>query len=249
MNLKNKKVIITGAGRGLGRKLIDKLIEKEAIISAFDIDEEALECLQKAHPTIYCRLCNVADSEQVGSAVNNVFEKFGAIDVLINNAALVRNSLLLNMTKEGIKIHDIGLWQKIIATDLSSVFYMTANVAKHMVEKRTKGVIVNISSVCAAGNAGQSAYSAAKAGINALTVTWAKELQFFKIRVAALAPGYVATQTTLDSVSNDAMKKILAQTPSRRIAEPREIIDGILFILENDFVNGRILELDGGLRL
>jgi len=132
---------------------------------------------------------------------------------------------------------------------LNGVFYMTSHAVRKMVEQRRRGLIINISSICAAGNLGQSAYSASKAAVNALTVTWAKELGPFGIRVAGVAPGFTRTDTTINSMSESVLNDWKSKTPSRRIADPLEIVEGILFIIRNDFFNGRILELDGGLRL
>ena len=130
--------------------------------------------------------CDVSKYEKVSDVVALYHEKNGAADVLINNAGILHSSPLFRITSSGIERHDIGEWNRVLAADLSSVFYMTVCVAEKMITTRTKGVIVNISSVSASGNAGQSAYSASKAGVNALTATWAKELSPMGIRVVGL---------------------------------------------------------------
>jgi 3-oxoacyl-[acyl-carrier protein] reductase len=143
--------------------------------------------------------------------------------------------------------HDPEAWNKVLAANLTSVFYMTSCVVEKMISTRTKGVIVNISSVSASGNAGQSAYSAAKAGVNALTAVWAKELSPMGIRVAAVAPGFTETESTKEAVSETMLRETIKRVPLRRLGRPAEIADGVLSVITNDFFNGKILELDGGL--
>ena len=153
----------------------------------------------------------------------------------------------MSITPDGIKKHDLDAWNKVISTNLSSIFYVTVNVVEKMILNRTKGVIVNISSVSSSGNAGQSAYSAAKAGVNALTATWAKELGMMGIRVVSVSPGFTDTESTHKVMSQSNLKNLIREVPLRRLGMPEEIADGILFAIKNDFINGKVLELDGGL--
>ena len=249
MDLKDKKIIVTGGASGIGECLVRKLVNQKALVGVFDINQEALNKLKEKTPTIYCKPCDVSNPGQAEEAVDDFYASFGAIDILVNNAGIIHNSLLVSVSKGRIPKRDIDMWDKVIATNLSSVFYMTSFVVEKMVMKRTKGIIVNVSSISAAGNVGQSAYSAAKAGINALTVTWAKEVSLFGIRVAGIAPGFTETETTIKAISESVLKDWTKKTPLRRLASPPEIADGILFIIQNDFFNGRVLELDGGLRI
>ncbi len=249
MNLENKNIIVTGGANGIGKCLVSKLIDKGANVGVFDINNDDLAKLNDEKDRLFCRVCDVSNPDQVQNSVNDFFDWFKKIDVLVNNAAFIYNSPLISFGKEGILKHDIQMWDKVLATGLSSVFYMTMNVVEKMILNRTKGVIINVSSICAAGNAGQSAYSAAKAGVNALTKTWAKELSLLGIRVAGIAPGYSNTETTQNSLSEDFIKELKKKVPSRRLGKPDEIADGILFLIQNDFYNGKILELDGGLNL
>jgi len=146
-----------------------------------------------------------------------------------------------------IKRHDLELWNKIISVNLTSVFIVSSYVAEYMIKKRTKGLIINVSSVSSNGNAGQSAYSAAKAGVIALTKTWAKELNGLGIRVASISPGFTRTDTLLSIMNEKLISEWSKKIPLRRMAQPSEIADGILFIIHNDYFNGKTLELDGGL--
>ena len=194
MELSGKKVIVTGGVKGLGRCMIDALIAKGAIVTVFDFDSQGLVKLYKENGKINCVECDVSNYDQVVTATARYHTEFNAADVLINNAGILYSAPLVRIAMSGIEKHDAAMWNKVLATDLSSVFYMTSCIAEKMISTRTKGVIVNISSVSASGNAGQSAYSAAKAGVNALTATWAKELGPMGIRVVAVAPGFTETE-------------------------------------------------------
>lgn len=247
MDLLNKKVIVTGGLKGIGRALVEKLLDQGSIVGIFDIDKEGLAALENHHRNLYCFECDVTHHQQIEDAVDKFYQKFKKIDVLVNNAGILYSAPLLSITPDGIKKHDREMWEKVIATDLSSVFYMTVDVVEKMVLSRTKGVIVNIGSVSAAGNAGQSAYSAAKAGVNALTATWAKEIGFYGIRVVGVAPGYTDTESTHQAVNEDVLNDVIKRVPLRRLAKAEEIADGILSVIQNDFFHGKILEVDGGL--
>ena len=247
MEIKDKKIIITGGVKGIGKSLLDKLIEEGAMVGVFDIDKKGLDSLKKTYRDVFCKVCDVANYEQVKTSVDEVFKEFKQIDVLVNNAGVLFSLPLVSITPDGIKKHDLDAWNKVISTNLSSIFYVTVNVVEKMILNRTKGVIVNISSVSSSGNAGQSAYSAAKAGVNALTATWAKELSLLGIRVVGIAPGYTETESTRHVMSESALKDVISKVPLRRLGKPDEIADGIIAIIKNDFFNGKVLELDGGL--
>lgn len=249
MQLKGKKAIVSGGVKGIGLRVVEKLISEEAQVGVFDINIIGLDALKERFPQIITYECDVTNADWVEESVNKCFNEFGQIDVLINNAGLLYNSPLVQFAAGGIKKHDIAMWNQVINTNLSSLFYMTVNVAEKMLQKRTKGVIANISSVCASGNRGQSAYSAAKAGVNALTATWSKELGIMGIRVVGIAPGYTDTESTHQVLNEEVLKEIKRDIPLRRLAKSDEIADGILAVISNDYFNGKILELDGGLIL
>lgn len=245
----DKRVIVTGGASGIGRCIVEILIKKGAQVGVFDIDSIALNNLEKSYPGVHGFICDVSDSKQVEQAVESFYKKFDRIDILINNAGIINNYPLIGIEDGKFVKHDNDHWDKTIKINLYSVFYATREVVLKMIEKRTHGVIINISSIAASGNAGQSAYSAAKAGVRALTVAWAKELGFWNIRVASIAPGLTKTESLFKSTKEDILDGWRKKTPLNRIAEPKEIVDGIVFIINNDFFNGRLLELDGGLRI
>lgn len=249
MELAGKSILVTGGAKGIGRSLVERLARESVKLGVFDLDQAALDDLRAALPEVHCVSCDVSDWEQVAREVDRFAAHAGKIDVLVNNAGYIANSPLIRLGREGLVKHDVALWNRIIQVDLNAVFYVTAHVVEKMIVKRTKGVVVNLSSIAAAGNAGQSAYSAAKAGVNAMTVAWAKELGPMRIRFVSVAPGFVNTETTVAAVEKDVLANWVKQTPLRRLGTPVEIAETILFAIRNDYVNGRVLEVDGGLQL
>lgn len=247
MELRGKRAIVTGGVRGLGRAMVDRLIAKQAAVTVFDLNFDGLNELRQQQSGVNCVECDVSDYDQVVNATNRYHQEFGAAEILINNAGILYSEPLIKITSEGVARHDAAMWNKVLSADLSSVFYMTACIVEKMITTRTKGVIVNISSVSSSGNAGQSAYSAAKAGVNALTAVWAKELGPMGIRVIGVAPGFTDTDSTREAVSETALRETVKRVPLRRLGKPDEISEGVVSVIENDFFNGKVLELDGGL--
>ena len=244
MDLRGKKIIVTGGVKGLGRAMVQALIARECNVTVFDIDVAGFAELQTAG--IRCVACDVTDQEQINAAVEE-FE--GAPDVLINNAGILYSEPLIKITEGGLKLHALESWDRVLRTNLSSVFYMTAPVVAKMVATRTKGVVVNIGSVSATGNPGASAYSAAKAGVHALTQAWAKELGPMGIRVIAIAPGFMDTDSAHAATSETALRETIKRVPLRRLGKAEEVAAAVVAAIENDFFNGKVFELDGGLNL
>jgi 3-oxoacyl-[acyl-carrier protein] reductase len=171
-----------------------------------------------------------------------VLQRFGGIDILINNAGITRDATLLKMTPEQ--------WNQVIAVNLSGVFHCTKAVALHMVE-RGKGKIINTSSIVGiSGNFGQTNYAATKAGLIGMTKTWARELGPKGITVNAVAPGFIATEM-VKKMPEKVLQGMRERTPMRRLGEPRDVANAYLFLAsdEADFINGAVLSVDGGLTL
>ena len=246
MHISNAKIIVTGGAGGLGSSLIDKLFSSGAQVAAVDIDAKGLQLLKDRHPSLYCMECDLTDAGRIEEQIEAYYDKFGSPQVLVNNAGMLFSAPLIKLGAN-IEKHDPTAWDKVLAINLSSVFYITRCVVEKMILKRTRGVVVNISSVSAAGNAGQSAYAAAKAGVEALTTVWAKELSPMGIRFAGLAPGYTDTASTHQALSESNLKEIVREVPLRRLGKPEEIAAGIVALIENDFFNGKVMPLDGGL--
>lgn len=248
MDPKGKCIIITGGASGLGLLLAERLARDGAVVGVLDINAEALERLP-ANICAFSRECDVSNPAQVAEQIQAFFAGQGRLDVLVNNAGIVRNSPLVQLTKHCDDNILVNEWDQVIKSNLSSAFYAGRVAARCMLAKRTKGLILNITSICAAGNAGQGAYSAAKAGLSALTVAWAKELGPLGIRVAAVAPGYASTETTINAVSPERLADVRSRTPLRRLADPLEVVDAMLYAIQSDFFHGRTLEVDGGYRI
>ncbi|MCO5785329.1 short chain dehydrogenase [Pseudomonas sp. G11-1] len=252
MQLKDSVIIVTGGGQGLGRAMAEYLAGRGARLALVDLDQarldEAVNACKAAGGDARAYVCNVANEDQVSAMVNQVADDFGTLNGLINNAGILRDGLLLKAKDGQIQKMSLSQWQSVIDVNLTGVFLGTREVAAKMVELGSKGLIINISSISRAGNMGQSNYSAAKAGVAALTVVWAKELARYGIRVAGIAPGFIETEMT-GGMKPEALEKMTAGIPLRRMGKPEEIAHSAAYLFENDYYSGRILELDGGLRL
>jgi 3-oxoacyl-[acyl-carrier protein] reductase len=253
MDIRKKTVVVTGAGRGIGRAVAWQLARHGADVALFDLDtadleETAARCAAESVQA-RCYRVNVADEGEVSAAMTRVATDFGRLDGLVNNAGIVRDSLLVKV-KDGVAVGRMTMdqWNSVIGVNLTGVFLCAREAAAHMIERGNGGVIVNISSISRAGNAGQSNYSAAKAGVESMGVVWAKELARYGIRVGSIAPGFTHTEI-LASMRPEVLAKLIAPVPLKRLGQPEEIAHAVLFIFENDFFTGRCLDVDGGLRL
>jgi 3-oxoacyl-[acyl-carrier protein] reductase len=253
MDIRDKTVVVTGAGRGIGRAIALHIARHGADIALFDLNADDLEetkalCAAQSVQARGYRV-NVADEGEVSAAMTRVAADFGRLDGLVNNAGIVRDGLLVKV-KDGAVVGRMTMdqWNAVIAVNLSGVFLCAREAAAHMIEFGNGGVIVNISSISRVGNAGQSNYSAAKAGVESMGVVWAKELARYGIRVGSIAPGFTHTEI-LSSMRPEVLDKLTAPVPLKRLGQPEEIAHAVLFIFENDFFTGRCLDVDGGLRL
>lgn len=253
MDMHEKAVVVTGSGRGIGRAIALDLAERGANVALFDLNEADLSetaqrCAAKSVQAREYRV-NVADETEVTAALTRVAADFGRLDGLVNNAGIVRDGLLVKV-KDGAIVGEMTLdqWNAVIGVNLTGVFLCGREAAKHMIEFGNGGVIVNISSISRVGNAGQSNYSAAKAGVESMAVVWAKELARYGIRAASVAPGFTRTDI-LSTMRPEVLNKLTAPVPLKRLGLAEEIAHAVRFIFENDFFTGRCLEVDGGLRI
>lgn len=253
MELKNKIIAITGGAQGLGRSMALSLADKGAHLALIDMNEEKLKeavalCEAKGVKANYY-VANISNEETVNNLFKQIASDMNGLDGLVNNAGILRDGLMIKH-KDGQLQGKLSLseWQAVIDVNLTGVFLCSREASIVMADNKTQGAIVNISSISRAGNMGQSNYTAAKAGVAAMTVTWAKELARFGIRVGAVAPGFIATEMTA-SMKPEALEKICAQIPLKRMGKPEEIAHAVNFILENDYFSGRVIEVDGGLRI
>ncbi|MAK90008.1 MAG: 3-oxoacyl-ACP reductase [Oceanospirillaceae bacterium] len=252
MKLQNKVIAITGSGQGLGRAMAVHLAKEGAQIAVIDLNQEHMDetkaQVEAAGSKAATFVCNVADEAQVEQTFQAVSAQMGGLHGLINNAGILRDGLMIKAKDGEVKKMSLAQWQAVIDVNLTGVFLCGREAAEQMIKTNEGGCIINISSIARAGNFGQTNYSAAKAGVAAMAVTWAKELARYNIRANAIAPGFIATEMTA-SMKPEALEKICAGIPAGRMGSPDEIGDAAVFLLANDYMSGRIIEVDGGLRL
>jgi 3-oxoacyl-[acyl-carrier protein] reductase len=252
MQLKDKVVVVTGGARGIGKAIAQSFAARGAKLALIDLNQPDLDAAQAelaaaGATTITCA-ANVAREQQVIEALDRVVAEYGRLDVMVNNAGIIKDGLLVKV-KDGKVVGKMGLdqWQAVIDVNLTGVFLCGREAAERMIKLGNGGVIINISSISKAGNAGQSNYSATKAGVTAMAVTWAKELARFGIRAGSIAPGFTRTDL-LAGMSPEMLDKVTAPVPLKRLGLPEEIGHAAVFVAENDFFTARSIDIDGGLR-
>ncbi len=239
--------IITGGASGIGFACAEQLCSDGQQVAVMDLSEsiDKNDVSPSALRKYYA--CDITDEAAVEKTVSDIYKQFGQITGLINCAGILADGLLLKKEANGsLTTLPANTFSKVLNVNLYGTFLMTREVAKYMI-KHENGVIVNLSSVSRAGNKGQTCYSASKAGVDAMTATWAQELSQFGIRVGAVAPGFVDTPM-VRKMREDMRNKMVQKVPLRRMASTQEIVNAVKFIFDNDYFNGRVLELDGGLR-
>jgi len=246
MNLKDKVVIVTGAARGIGEAVALKFTKKEAKVVLVDIDKESIDALVKKLNSMGGDALgikvDVTKKEAVEGMVEKVVEKFGKIDVIINNAGITSDAKLVKMTEDQ--------FDKVIDVNLKGT-YNCAQAVAQVLEAQGYGVILNASSVVGIyGNFGQTNYAATKWGVIGMTKSWAKELGKKGIRVNAVAPGFILTPMTekMPEKVLDMMKK---KAPINRLGLPEDIANAYAFLASDEasFITGTVLSVDGGLVL
>ncbi|WP_088328737.1 SDR family oxidoreductase [Lacimicrobium sp. SS2-24] len=253
MQITDKVIAITGAAQGLGFAMAEHFCERGAKVALLDRQQESLENavaqLEKKGGVAKGFVLDVSNEQDVANTFTQVRKHFGALNGLVNSAGIMRDGMLLKV-KEGQVVDRMSQqqFQSVLDVNVTGTFLCAREAAAVMVESQSKGVIINISSVSRAGNAGQSNYSASKAAVAAMTVTWAKELARFGIRTGCIAPGLVETAMAAQ-MRPDMRERFLSAVPLRRLAEPSEVADAARFIFENEYFTGRVLELDGGTRV
>lgn len=243
MRLENKVTVITGAGSGIGKETALLFAKEGAKVVVADVNEKAGEEtvveIKKNGEGFFVKL-DVSNREQSKQMVKTTLEKYGKIDVLINNAGIVQDAFLSKMTEEQ--------WDKVINVNLKGVFNCTQAVVEVMMNQGN-GVIINTSSIVGLeGNVGQVNYAATKAGLIGMTKTLAKELGKKGIRVNAVAPGFIATPMT-SNVPGKILEMMKEKTPLRRLGEAKDVAYAYLYLASDEaaFVNGAVLCVDGGL--
>lgn len=253
MEIRDVVAVVTGGARGLGYTFARELARAGASVAVGDVDEEGLRRLAREAAGLPGRVVtaplDVSQEPSVRGFVEAAFEQLPGINTLVNNAGVLMDGLLVAEQGDWVKRLPLGLWRKVTDVNLTGAFLMAREVAAGMLERGTAGgLVVNVSSLAGAGNAGQSAYAASKAGLDAATRSWALELAPRGIRVAGIAPGVVETPM-IENVSEEARAELLSQILVGRFGRPEEVWLALKFVIECEFFSGRVLAVDGGARM
>jgi 3-oxoacyl-[acyl-carrier protein] reductase len=244
MILKDKVCLVTGSARGIGYAIAEQFVNHGAKVVMSDVLGDVLDdsvnALSKSGADVLGIVADVTNPEDVASLIKSTTERFGRIDVLVNNAGITRDTLLLRMSEAD--------WDSVLKVNLKGAFLITQAAAKVMSKQRS-GKIVSISSVVGLmGNAGQTNYSASKAGLLGFTKAAARELAGRGICVNAVAPGFIETDMTA-KISNAVRDSLLGSVPLKRAGQPRDIANAVLFLSSpaSDYITGQVLGVNGGL--
>ncbi|ELV8555481.1 SDR family oxidoreductase [Vibrio fluvialis] len=252
MNLRDSVIVITGAGQGLGQMMAVTLAQAGADLALLDMNEQGLldtqkQCHMLSAKAIYY-VMDVTNEAQVVKTFEDIVTDFGHVDGLINNAGILRDGLLVKVKDGKVSKMSLEQFDTVMNVNVTGTFLCGREAAVKMIETKRKGVIINISSVARAGNIGQTNYSASKAAVATMATSWARELARYGIRAAAIAPGIVHTAMA-DQMKPEAIERLKQMVPVGRMGEPGEIAHAAKYILENDYFTGRVLEIDGGMRM
>ena len=245
--LAGKVALVTGASRGIGRAIALALAQQGAAVlvnynGSLERAQEVVAEIEKNGGRAEAVGCDVADFTACGKLVEEVIGKYGHVDILVNNAGVTRDNLILRMTEEE--------YDKVLNTNLKGAFNTIRHLSKYFLKQRG-GKIINISSVSGImGNAGQSNYSASKAGLIGLTKSVARELAGKGVCVNAVAPGYIATDMT-DALSEKAREGLLQMIPMKKIGQPEDIAQMAVFLASpaSDYITGQVINVDGGMAM
>lgn len=252
MDLKHAVIAISGAGQGLGQMMAVTLAQSGAELALLDVNEEGLKDTREQCHMLGVKaltyLVDVTNESQVERTFCDIVIDFGHLNGLINNAGILRDGLLIKVKQGQTSKMSLEQFSSVIDVNLTGTFLCGREAALKMVETKSAGLIINISSVARAGNIGQTNYAASKAAVASLATTWAKELARYNIRAVAVAPGVVATPMA-QQMKPEAISRLESMIPAGRVGKTHEIAQTVKFAFENDYINGRVIEVDGGLRM
>ncbi|MCX7744907.1 MAG: 3-oxoacyl-[acyl-carrier-protein] reductase [Flavobacteriales bacterium] len=245
--LENKVAFVTGASRGIGKGIVKKLAEHGAQVAfTYRSSKTEAESIEKELKALGIKVkayqSNAADYAQTEAIVNSVIAEFGSLDIIVNNAGITKDNLLMRMTEEA--------WDEVINTNLKSVFNVVKAAQRQLLKQRS-GSIINISSVVGnSGNAGQANYAASKAGMNGFTKSIAKELGSRGIRCNSIAPGFIETEMT-HSLNEEQKKLWLENIPLKRGGTPEDVANLVVFLASDmsSYITGQVINVCGGMQM
>ena len=240
MNLKNKKVLITGATGGIGNSLVEKFSSYNAQIIATGTNEEKLNFLKKEYPKIQIEKFKLNEHDKIEDFIENIDKKLNGLEILINNAGITLDNLSIRLTEEN--------WKKVIDVNLTSTFLMCKFAIKKMLKKKY-GKIINITSIVGhTGNLGQANYAASKSGITAFSKSLAIEYAKKNININCVSPGFIKTEMT-DKISEDFKKILINKIPSGNLGTGEDVSNCVAFLASDmaNYVNGETLHVNGGM--
>lgn len=252
MELKQSVIAITGAGQGLGQMMAITLAQSGAELALLDVNEETLEQTKQQCNMLGVKALtyqvDITNESQVEQVFADIVLDFGKLNGLINNAGILRDGLLVKVKDNQVEKMSLEQFNSVINVNLTGTFLCGREAAVQMIKSNSQGVIINISSVARAGNIGQTNYAASKAAVATLAATWGKELARYGIRSAAIAPGVIETAMTAQ-IKPEARERLEKMVPVGRMGRAQEIANTAKFIFENDYVNSRTIEIDGGIHM
>lgn len=242
MDLSGRIVVVAGGAGALGQAIVQAIAARGAIPVILDRAEAAPPTAGRLY------MVDATDTAAVADALAEIETDLGPIDALVNAIGRIDSAPLVNLiAPAGERTLPLPRFETTLNENLLPIFTVGAAVAERMLQGRRPGAIVNIGSVAARGNAGQSAYAAAKAAVHALTETWARELGRFGIRVVTVAPGFIETETMHRSTPGHIVARIVTETRLGRLGRPEEVAHAVVFALENDYLTATRIDVDGGL--
>ena len=240
MNIKNKKVLITGATGGIGNCLVEKFINLGAIVAATGTNEQKLDILKKKFSSVHVEKFNLDQHEKIESFIDKIHKKLDGIDILINNAGITLDNLSIRLSEEHLK--------KVLDINLTSSFLMCKYAIKKMLKKKY-GKIVNITSIVGhTGNLGQANYSASKAGIIAFSKSLAIEYAKKNININCVSPGFIKTEMT-DKINEEFKKTLISKIPSGDLGTGDDVSNCVVFLASDmaNYINGETIHVNGGM--
>ena len=241
INLKNINIILTGATGGIGNSILETLVKAEANVVATGTNDEKLNLIKNKYKSINVEKFDISKHNDIENFINKVSEKFeGKIDILINNAGITSDNLSIRMKEEE--------WKKVIDINLTSTFLLSKNAVKKML-KNKKGKIINITSVVGhTGNIGQANYTASKAGLVAMSKSFALEYGKKNININCVSPGFITTEMT-NKIDQNYKEILKSRIPLARFGEPKEVANTVLFLCSNlsDYITGETIHVNGGM--